>query len=185
MPHVYHASYAQNLKTIETRKSTHGMPWVYAMSKPEHALIFLGSGGDFVNQVVFFNGQPRIIERFQNSLEYGAKNKKGSVYTLDGTDFKSGMTSFKPELVCEHNCEALEEIKIDDVLKRLLDLEKEGLITIYRYPNAPEGFPKDKSDLIERAVMWSKQFPVADILRDVEKYHPDILEEVKRRISLK
>jgi hypothetical protein len=137
MPHVYHASKAQNLKTIETRKSTHGIPWVYAMSKPEYALIFIGTEGDLVNQVGFINGHPRIVERFPNSLEYSARNKSGSVYTLDGTDFKSRVTSFELELVCDHNCEVLEENKIEDVLKSLLDLEKEGLIAIYRYPNMP------------------------------------------------
>lgn len=108
MFHVCHASKTQNLKIIETRISTHGKPWVYAMSKPEHALIFIGTEGDLVNQVGFINSQPCIIERFQNSLEYSAENKSGSVYTLDGSDFKSGVTSFKEELVCEHNCEALE-----------------------------------------------------------------------------
>lgn len=61
---------------------------------------------------------------------------------------------------------------------------KKRLITIYRYPNAPEGFSKDKSDLMDRAVMWSKQFPAVDILRDIEKYHPDTLEEVKKRIEI-
>ena len=183
MNYVYHASKTQGLKTIEPRASTHGQEWVYAMAKPEYCIIFIGSGGDFVNQTMFIEDVPCIVERFKDSLEYSYKNKKGSIYKLDGTDFKNGMTSFDVELICNHCCEVINEEKIDDVLSNILDLESQNKLIIYRYPNMPQGMPTDKSDLISRAVMWAKQFPVEEILRDVEKYHPDILDEVKRQIA--
>lgn len=182
MKYLYHSSKIQWLKTIEPRVSTHGNCWVYAMEKPEYCLMFLGNHSDIINQTGFIDGIPYIVERFEGSLEYAFKNKIGSIYTLEGTDFKAGMTTFNRELVCDHSCVVLEEQKIEDALKDILQLEIEGKIKIYRYPNLPSWMPADKSDLIEKVVEWAKK-PGSIILETVKEFHPDILGEVIQKLK--
>lgn len=182
MKYVYHSSKIQGLKTIEPRISTHGNSWVYAMEKPEYCLMFLGNHGDIINQTGFTDGIPYIAERFEEALEYAYKNKTGSVYTLEGLDFKAGMTTFTRELVCDHSCKVIEEKKIEDALKEILQLESEGTLKIYRYPNLPSWMPADKSDLIEKIVGWAKK-PGSTILEAVKEFHPDILDKIARKLK--
>lgn len=182
MKYVYHSSKIQDLKKIEPRVSTHGSSWVYAMEKPEYSLMFLGNHSDLINQTGFDNGIPYIAERFDGALEYAYKNKTGSIYTLDGTDFKSGSTTFSREFVCEHTCEVIKEIKIENALKEILNLEAEGEIKIYRYPILPPWIPEDKSDLIEKVIEWSK-FPESTVLETVKQFHPDILQKILQNLK--
>ncbi len=135
--YVYHSSKTQGLKTIQPRVSTHRTSWVYALEKPEYCLMFLGNHSDAINQTGFINGIPYIAERFESALEYAYKNKRGSIYTLEGLDFKTGMTTFTSEFVCDHSCKVINEKKIEDVLKEILHLESEEKIKIYRYPDVP------------------------------------------------
>lgn len=183
MNHVYHASKVQGLKTIEPRVSTHGQSWVYAFSKSEDCLMILGPGGDLINQIGFHNGMRYIAERFAGALEYVYKNASGSIYALDETDFKTDQTDFKAEVVCDHECAVIEETKIDNALENILALELKGELKIYRYPDLPEWLPHDKSDLINKAVEWAKHTPKERIVKSMEKYHPDILEQVKKRFN--
>jgi hypothetical protein len=184
MDYLYHSSKISGLKTIEPRVSTHGQPWIYAMEKPEYCLMFMGNHSDLVNQTGFSNGLPFIAERFEGSLEYAYENTKGSIYTLDGADFKSGMTTFSPEFVCGHTCQVIAEEVIDNALQAVLKLESEGKIKIFKYGSAISWMPADKSDLIEKVVGWAKS-PESKILEEVKKFHPDILDEVMRRLKNK
>ncbi len=183
MKHVYHSSKVQGLKIIKPRISTHRNCWVYAMEKPEYCSVFLSEHGNLINQIGFRNGIPYIAERFEGSLEYSYKDKIGSIYTLDGTDFKAGMTSFKYEVICDHACEVISEEKIENCLEKILRLELEGKIEIYRYPNLPQGLPPDKSDLIEYVVSRLLENPKSIILEEVKKFHPDILDEIIKRLK--
>lgn len=182
MKYVYHSSRTQGLKVIEPRVSYHGKPWVYAMEKPEYCAVFLGEHGNLINQIGFREGLPYIAERFEGALEYSYKNKTGSIYTLDGSDFKTEMTSFGREIVCDHSCEVINEEKIENSLEKILQLEAEGKIEIYRYPNLPRGLPPDKSDLIEDVVRLAKR-PGSKILEDVKELHPDILNKVLEKLG--
>jgi hypothetical protein len=180
MKYIYHSSKIQNLKKIEPRVSTHRFSWVYAMEKPEYSLMFLGNHSDLINQTGFENEIPYIAERFEGALEYAHKNKTGSIYTLDGTDFKSGATTFSREFVCEYTCKVIKETKIENALQEILNLEAEGKIKIYRYPTLPPWIPEDKSDLIEKVIEWSK-FPESTVLEIVERFHPEILNKVIKK----
>lgn len=181
MNYVYHASEVSGLTKLEPRVSTHGESWVYAMEKSEYALMFLGNHSDLINQIGFVDGVAQIVERFPGALEYGYKDVVGSVYKLDAKDFKAGMTSFNAELVCDHVCAVQEEIEIQNALERILELESDGRIIIYRYPSLPAWMPNDKSDLIEKVVRWAQK-PGSTILKRVEELHPDILDVVKQRL---
>jgi len=182
MNYVYHSSKTQGLKIIEPQVSTHGNSWVYAMENPEYCMMFLGSHGDIINQTGFTDGVPYIAERFEGALEYAYKDKTGSIYTLEGLDFKAGMTTFTREVVCDHSCRVVSEEKIENALEKILQLESEGKIKIYRYPNLPEWMPADKSDLIEKVVKWAQK-PGSTVLEAVKEFHPDILDEVTQKLE--
>jgi hypothetical protein len=182
MKYAYHASKNQGLKTIEPRTSTHGVSWVYAMEKPEYCMMFLGNSSDIIIQTGFTDGLPYLAERFLGALEYAYKDKEGSIYTLDGVDFKTGMTTFNHELVCDHACEVLEERKIEDALTEILQLESEGKLKIYRHLHLPPWMPADKSDLVEKVVEWTKNSGGA-IPEAIKEFHPDILDEITKRLS--
>jgi len=184
MKYVYHSSKIQGLKTIEPNISTHGKSWVYAMQRPECCLMFIGGTGDLVNQTGFVEGVSYIAERFERALECAYKDQSGSIYTLDATDFKSRETSFDAELVCEHSCDVVEEEKIENALPRILALETEGKLVIYRYPNLPEWLPTDKSDIVKKVVGWVEKYGLSE-LEPLEKFHPDILERVKVELAKK
>lgn len=182
MPHLYHASTIQGLHTIEPRVSTHGHAWVYAMGKPEYSLMFLGNHSDFINQIGFMGTTPCIVERFEGALAYAYKNMSGSIYTLSRDEFKSGMTTFNLEFICDHPCDVIEEKKITDALKEITRLESEHKLKIYRYPHHPSWIPADKSDLIDKAIASAKR-PGSTALDIIKKFHPDIVDKVTRRLE--
>lgn len=182
MEYVYHSSKKQGLKSIEPRVSTHGKSWIYAMKKPEYCLMFLGNHGDIINQTGLKDGVPFIAERFKGALKYAYKDLHGSIYTLEGADFKTGQTTFSCELVCDHICDVVKEEKIENALEKILQLESKGKITIYRYPTLPSWMPNDKSDLVEKVVEWARK-PGSTILEKIKQFHPDILDEVTKKLS--
>lgn len=182
---VYHSSRVKGLKKIEPRISTHKQPWVYATKDLATSAMFIGRNYDLICQTgVDRNGKPYIYERFPNALEYGFKNQTGSIYVLDGSSFKSDKTSWSAEVVSEVSVDVLKEISIDNALGYLFQLEKEGKLTIYRYPNTPDGIIKNKEDVIDKVVNWTSKSD-SPILDDVRKFHPDILEEVRKRLKAK
>ncbi len=184
--YVYHSSKTQGLKTIEPRISTHEKSWVYALKSPEHSILFMGNNHDLINQIGNdVNGELYIFERFAGALEHAYKGEEGSIYTLDAGDFKAGMTSWDPEVICEHACPVIKEEKIDNVLDKILELDKESKIKVYRFPNRPPGVPADNSDLIDKAARWASRPGKAGehVLEEIKKYLPDLLDKVKERMK--
>jgi len=179
---VYHASKKQNLKILKPNVSTHKNLWLYATKDMETSSLFLGDNSDFICQVGLENGKPYVVERFKGALAHAYKNKSGSIYKIKGDKFKTDKTSWSAELVSEEEVKPVNESKVKDALKFILNLKKEGKVKIYNYPNLPIGYPTDKSDLIEKAVSWTNDFG-SKILDEIKKYHPDILPEVHRRLD--
>lgn len=184
MKYVYHSSKIQGLKTLKPRVSSHDKAFVYAMEKPEYSSLFLGDCNDFINQIGFSGEMPYIFERFKDSLLYAYKGKSGSIYTLDAKDFKKGLTTWSMELVNENSCKVIKEDKIQDSLDNILKLESEGKLIVYRYPEMPEHFPKDRSDLVKKAIMAIRKYGDSRI-DFIKKYHPDIVERVIQGLKLK
>ena len=174
---VYHCSLTAGLKKLSPKPSTHKKPWVYATKDIATSAMFLGDNWDFICQTGMYDGLPQIYERFKGAFDYAYKNKKGSLYVLDGKNFKEGMTSWSPEVVSEFEEPVLEEVKVHDIEQFLSKLEKEGKLKIYFYPKLPPHAPKDKSDVIEKAVKWTRDFG-EHTLEQIEKFHPDVLNKV-------
>jgi len=179
---VYHASKNRGLKIIKPRESTHKQRWVYATKDIITSAMFLGNNSDFICQTGVENGKPCIYEQFKGALEHAYAGQQGSIYKVDGKNFKSDQTSWSAEVVSDKAQVVLEEIKIEDSLKFLLKLEKEDKLKIYKYPNKPPHAPKDKGDIIKKAVQWTFDFGEST-LDQVKKYHPDVLPEVLKRLK--
>ncbi len=181
---VYHCSKTSGLKYLEPRPSTHKKPWVYATRDITTSAMFLGENFDFICQTGVANGVPEIFERFSGAFDLAYKGKSGSIYVLSGKNFKEDQTSFKEEVVSEEKETILDEIPVNDAKEFLLQLESEGKINIFRYPNMPEYAPTDKSDIVERGVEWTIDFGERT-LNSVEKYHPDVLDRVLAQLREK
>ncbi len=175
--YVYHSSKVRGLKVLEPKPSTHKTPWVYATKDIASAAMFLGDNFDFICQTGFSKGKPYIWERFKGAFDLGYKNKKGAIYYLKPDTFKEGMTSFTGEIVSEVPVKVEKEIFINDVQGFLLNLEKEGKLKIFIFPNTPDGRPSNKEDIVERGIVWTIDFG-EDTLDRVKEYHPDVLERV-------
>jgi len=175
--YVYHSSTISGLKVLEPKPSTHKIPWVYATRDIASAGMFLGDNLDFICQTGFSRGKPYIWERFKGAFDLGYKNKKGSIYYLKPDTFKEGMTSFTQEVVSEVPVKVEKEIHIDNVQEFLLNLEKEGELSLFIFPSTPDGKPSDKEDIVERGVNWTIDFGEGT-LNQIQEYHPDVLDRV-------
>ncbi|OGC44951.1 hypothetical protein A3J98_01515 [candidate division WS6 bacterium RIFOXYC1_FULL_33_10] len=175
--YVYHASKVRGLKILEPRASTHKIPWVYATMDIPTATLFLGDNFDFICQTGISNEKPYIWERFKGAFNLAYENKKGSLYYLSPSSFKQNMTSFSPEIVSEVPVKVEKEVFINNVKEYLLDLHKQGKISIYFFPEVPEGKSSNKKDIVERGIDWTIDFG-ENTLEQVEQYHPDILDRV-------
>ena len=175
--YVYHSSKVSGLKVLEPRPSTHKIPWVYATKDIATTAMYLGDNFDFICQTGFSKGKPYIWERFKRAFDLGYKNKKGSIYYLKPDTFKEGMTSFTPEIVSEVPVKVEKEISINDVQEFLLNLETEGKLKIFMFPNVPDGESSNKEDIVERGINWTIDFG-EDTLDRVKEYHPDVLNRV-------
>lgn len=182
---VYHSSNTRGLSKLEPRVSTHEEPWLYATRDLATSVLFIGCSSDLICQIgTSLDGVPHIYERFEGALEYGYSKQSGSVYVLDGSTFREGMTSFSGEVISEVSVDVIEEIYIDDALEFLLKLEEEGRLLIYRYPNTPPNVVDPKEGIVERAVEWASG-PEGQVVKDIREFHPDLLEEVRLKLKEK
>ncbi len=183
--YVYHCSHIGSLRKIIPSRSTHGEKWIYATRDVPMSAVFLsGRGGDFTccvgrdhNSNLAF-----ICERFEGAFEYRYRSVSGSIYTLNGDDFISGMTDWEEELVSAKEQKVLEGVEIDDSTRYLLNLEKEGIMIIKKYPDKIDGIPADDEDLVERAVVWLGKFGEG-VIKQVKMFHPNLVERVKEAIK--
>ena len=175
--YVYHSSKVRGLKVLEPRPSTHKTPFVYTTKDIATTAMYLGDNFDFICQTGFLDGKPYIWERFEGAFDLGYKHKKGSIYYLRSDSFKENMTSFSREIVSTIPVKVEKELIIEDAKEYLLDLEKQGKLLIFMFPNTPDGESPNKDDIVEKGINWTIDFG-EDTLEQIKKYHPDILEKV-------
>ena len=149
---VYHGSRERGLKKLEPRKSTHGV-YVYATPSKVLALHFSGRAGDDLTYALghFDNdkkGPWELVENIPGAFEKMYSNSS-SIYSLPAVTFKDIHTGFE-EVVSEVPVDVLSEEYCENVYEGLLKAEKDGLVKIYRYPEKPERFKKDGSDILNK-----------------------------------
>ncbi len=185
MEYVYHGSKISGLKEIEPRVSTHLQSLVYATKSPCLATIFLrDDGGDLVYHLsgTGTSESPAcLVERLPGIFNKIYSNG-GSIYTLDGSQFKERDGFWSGEVVAEGKQQVLNEEKIDNVLERLEEYTKTGILKLYHYPDRPDSIPLDNSDLIDRYIKHYRNGHVNSIVNLLNLY-PEFTEEVNNRLG--
>ena len=158
--YVYHGSVKRGLRQIKRNKSTHGKFWVYATLSKAISTIFISKKGSDLYYYLSGDGTENnpviLVERKENMFK-DIFNVSGSLYTLSGKNFISGKTGWSAEVVSESDEDVIHEEHIDNVFKKLKELNDEGELKLYLYPNRPPFLPKDNSDLIHKAIRWKNR----------------------------
>ncbi|WP_102401788.1 hypothetical protein [Haloimpatiens massiliensis] len=176
---VYHGSPSGGLRVIRPHVSTHGEAYVYATKNKALALLFLQRWNDFIFNVAYgYDSILEITERYEGALEEILDNKKGYIYTLDGSVFLEEQTRFEGEVVSKGEAQVINGEKIQNILEKLMAMEKQVNIRIYRYPRRHPDIPSDDSDLVEEAVYFYKQGKT-DIIDYCIKKHPKLKDKLK------
>ena len=180
---VYHGSKEHGIKRLEPRKSTHGV-YVYATPEKVLALIFSGRcGDDLTYDIGHFNtdkkGPWELVENIPGAFEKMFSNSS-SIYSFSDKIFKDIHTGFE-EVVSEVGVDVVNEEYCENVYEGLLNAEREGLVRIYRYPNKPEGFKQDGSDILDKwrryKYKMNKEFTKNEFDRLVY-LHPNLLPKI-------
>lgn len=173
--YVYHGSLVKNLTILKPQKSTHGKDWVYGVSDPAIAASFIVKASDFdFAFAVDDDGVFSVTERYKGAFNL-YKGESGSLYKLSSDGFLQGQTSWDVEAVSTEDASVLEEIVIADAYKFLKELESLGCIHLYYYPNRPSFIPADDSDLVSKAVLWTKES--ATVREQFLQLHPHLKEQ--------
>lgn len=108
---LYHVSSTAGLKVLEPKTSSHGKAYVYAIENMVTGLLFGAKKDDFDFLLDEDEcGNPVVYECYPNAFEKIYRGKCCSVYELEETDFKRGVTGWEPELVCDHEVPVQQEI---------------------------------------------------------------------------
>lgn len=159
MEYVYHGSSKPNLKVIKPYISTHQKEWVYACASRAISTIFLSNKGNDLYYLLSGDGvnyPVELVERKEGMFKE-IFNCDGYIYKLSAINFKGGCTSWSAEYISEKEEEVLETIYVNNVYEELIQLDKEGLIKLYLYPNRPGNIPLDNSDLIPKVIRWKQR----------------------------
>ncbi len=178
---VFHTSSIRGLQILTPKKGTHNKPYVYATIDPVLSLCFLVNRqknfGDFTLGIGRErNGTISICERHPNAFTDSYTGSSGSFYTLPADTFLKNQTSWPEEVVSLTAVVPITEDPIDDMAAVLSQKVKEGLISLYRYPDRPPGVPGDDEDLIFKAVIWSKGKVDAPVFNQLANLHPKLHE---------
>lgn len=179
--YVYHGSSKDNLKIIEPSISTHNKNCVYATPYPEFALLFMSDATDLDVRITSIDNKLTIIERKDNVLST-LYNKKGYLYTLDGSSFKHYDYLMSREVISFESVKVIKKEIIDNILDRLLEYERLGKLKIYHYPDRPSDMPLDNSDLIDQFINIEKNGRKGAIDFLLSKY-PEFEKIIKEKIK--
>lgn len=179
---VYHGSSISKLDTITPHQNTHGN-YVYATNNKVIAIVMAHQHGSDFTYNFGRNSKKEpynLVERIPGAFEMMYKSS-ASIYSLDGSNFKKINTSFN-EIVSSEEEKVLGEEKITDLLRVISNLEKENAIKIYRYPNKPEGFKRDSSDLIEKLAEGQDFETIRSRYITLLSYYPELLDKVNDKL---
>ncbi len=136
----YHISSKKGLTELEPRVSTHGQPWVYALTNPTIGLIFagrddLGNKADdsFTSFRVNKDNIPEVFELYSGCLDEILKNKDAYIYKLEDSGFMTNQTSWAPEWVSPNKTKVVDSKYIPDLLAEIKQAQQDGKFIIHYY----------------------------------------------------
>lgn len=184
---LYRGTKIRGLKIMEPRVVNHKEAYVYATTDKIEAIIYSVKGGNLNYTNIYGyddNGNRCIIERKKNCLK-DIYSVPGRYYIVDDKTFfrHDELGVGDNEYVSKDKVKVLEEVTVPNVYEYFKQLEKEGKLKLYYYPDRPSIYPKDDSDLIECViVMYIQGFDIDKAFERLEYYHPELhnkIEETK------
>ena len=178
---LYHGSLNQKLKYLKPGNGGYKKDFVYAVSCKAFAAIFINrKGGSLVaSWGRLKNGLPYFCERKKGIFKSNYNNQKGSIYVVDKKYFKQNKKLWEEEWVSEQKVPIIEEIKIKNLKKYLLELESKGKIKIILFKDRKKFFPNIDKELIEDAIKLIEKYGYEKTLPSIKKNQPKILDKVK------
>lgn len=181
MGELYHGSSTRGLTRLEPHKSTHGN-YLYATKYKELAIIFSACCGDDCTYALYRNNNDEpwtLVERIPEAFNTMFSNS-ASIYTLDDSTFKDINTGFS-ELVSNLGVNTISEEYIENVYNKIKELEQNGLVKLYTYPNKPKEIPNDNSDLIEKEIRQNKSITKKSFERLI-LLHPNLMNKINQKL---
>ena len=179
MNYVYHSSTKQNLTEIRPAKNN----LVYATKDKIICALFMRNRktghGSFSRSFGHEKDIPFVVERYKNALEDMYDNISGSIYILNSESFFED--KLKWQMISKKPAQVIKEIKIDNVKNFLINLEKQKLLKIYRYPQKPKCIPLDDSDLVKEVLKFNsleKLYEFKQLFPDLYLEHKDTLDNI-------
>ena len=183
---LYHGSSVRGMKELVPHQSTHGK-YVYATKDKELTVIFSKRAGDDMTYSLFRtdkNEPWQLVERIPNGFETMFSNS-ASIYTVEDTTFQDIHTGFS-ELVSDQPVRILNEERVENVYEKIKELEQDGLIQLYYYPDRPEKIPEDDSDLINVELRMAQMKNRKIRKENFERLlflHPNLLDRVNSLLT--
>ena len=185
MDELYHGSSTRGLTRLEPHKSTHGN-YLYATKYKELAVIFSSRCGDDCTYALYRNNNSEpwtLVERIPEAFNTMFSNS-ASIYTLDDKTFKDINTGFS-ELVSNVGVNVVSEEYIENVYIKIKELEQNGLVKLYTYPNKPKKIPNDNSDLIDKEIRQNKRENKSITRKSFERLillHPNLMNKTNQKL---
>ena len=185
MGELYHGSSIRGLTRLEPNKSTHGN-YLYATKYKELAIIFSSRCGDDCTYALYRNNNNEpwtLVERIPEAFNTMFSNS-ASIYTLDDSTFKDINTGFS-ELVSNVGVDTIREEYIENVYNKIKELEQNGLVKLYTYPNKPKEIPTDNSDLIDKEIRQNKRENKSITRKSFERLillHPNLMNKINQKL---
>ena len=182
---IYHGSSTRGLTRLEPHKSTHGN-YLYATKYKELAIIFSSRCVDDCTYALYRNNNDEpwtLVERIPEAFNTMFSNN-ASIYTLDDSTFKDINTGFS-ELVSNVGVNVVSEEYIENVYIKIKELEQNGLVKLYTYPNKPREIPNDNSDLIDKEIRQNKRENKSITRNSFERLillHPNLMKKINKKI---
>ena len=163
---VYHSSYTSGITELTPRPGSHGVPYVYAAKDKVVSVAFMTNKKNSCGDLSYWKGRNQetgkmaIVERYPGAFNDLYNGVSGSIYVLPGDTFQEDKTQWDEEVVSAEAVPILEEIKIDNIWEYLKELEKEGALEIYIYPNRHKSMSQNDDDLVQRILTrnWTNTF---------------------------
>ena len=179
---VFHASPVPNLKVLEPRVSTHGVPYVYGTEMFALTLLFGTSksfrdlDGVYGAYTDYDNGKvmPTFHEAYPGAFARRFKGESCYTYEVEPDTFVRGKTGWRAEVVSEVPVKVIGCTKIDDTYETLMQLEKEGQFIFKEYNNDPNV----KERLLRMLCHLNKK---NNAYKYFQENFPDLIEEAEER----
>jgi hypothetical protein len=123
-----------------------------------------------------------LCERFENSVFSVLKGKRVSIYQFEQSITEDVETCWSDKFIIKNGVEVIKEEVIIDLYEYLIQLNKDGFMMIYKYPDKISDIPEDDQDLIDLAIIKYRMYGES-VMHTISKYHPHLLERLKAGLS--